>query len=53
MQRRMLEEIRWAVIDANADNKDASNIEEFDAIMIKQERLIQEIQKRTRMLVGV
>jgi|GEM_PF-4486949 len=52
VQRRLLEDIRWAVLDAH-EGQEKGETEKFDAIMSKQERLIQEIQKRTRMLVGV
>ncbi len=52
-QRQLLEDIRWTVVAKSAEAADRERLAHFESIMTKQNRLIAEIQKRTRMLVGV
>lgn len=52
-QRQLLDDIRWTVVADRIKEKDRESLENFETILSKQTRLIAEIQKRTRMLVGV
>lgn len=52
-QRNLLEDIRWTTLEGKAAPADDKSLQQFNSIMARQNQLIEEIQKRTRMLVGV